>query len=107
MQRFLIHYSLAVTVTAISVVNSPEVAVTVAVPSATAVIVPSAATVALLSSLDFQVTAAITAALSSASAGSVVIVILRVSPTLILAVFCDGVMAVVLFGVTLFLPIPL
>ena len=64
-------------------------------------IVPSAVTVATDSSDDFQVTAAITAALSSASTGSVVIVILRVSPTLMLAVFCDVLIPVALFGATL------
>lgn len=89
------------TVTATLEVNEPLVAVTVAVPSATAVIVPSAVTVATDSSDDSQVTAAITAALSSASAGTVVIVMLRVSPTLMLAVFCDVLIPVALFGATL------
>ena len=82
-------------------VNEPLVAVTVAVPAATAVIVPSALTVATDSSEDFQATPAITAALLSASSGTVVIVILRVSPTLMLAVFCDVLIPVALFGATL------
>ena len=69
----------------------------VAVPAATAVIVPSALTVATLSSDDFQTTAA----LLSASSGIVVIVILRVLPTLMLAVFCDVLIPVALFGATL------
>ena len=82
-------------------VNEPLVAVTLALPAATAVIVPSAFTVATASSEDFQTTPAITAALLSASSGTVVIVILRVSPTLILAVFCDVSIPVALFGATL------
>ena len=65
----------------------PLVAVTVAVPAVTAVIVPSAVTVATDSLDDFQTTSAITAALLSAPSGIVVIVTLRVSPTLMLAVF--------------------
>jgi hypothetical protein len=90
-----------VTVTATLEVNEPLVAVTVAVPSATALIVPSVVTVAIKSLDDFQVTALITAALSSALSGTVVTVILRVSPTLMLAVFCDVLIPVALFGATL------
>ena len=89
------------TVTATLEVNDPLVAVTVAVPSATAVIVPSVDTVATDSLDDFQTTAETTAALLSASSGTVVIVILRVSPTLMLAVFCDVLIPVALFGATL------
>jgi len=65
------------------------------------VIVPSELTVATDSLDDFQATPAITAALLSASTGIVVIVILRVSPTLMLAVFCDVSIPVALFGATL------
>ena len=59
----------------------------VAVPSATPVITPLVDTVALVSSLDDHVTADTTALASSALDGTADTVMLRVSPTLMLAVF--------------------
>jgi len=64
------------------------------------VIVPSATVAVASVSLD-QVTAARTAALSSASVGTVSTVIARVSPTAMLAVACESVIPVALFGATL------
>lgn len=67
--------------------NDPLVAVIVAVPSATPVITPLVDTVALVSSLDDHLTADTTALVLSASDGTAETVMLRVSPTLMLAVF--------------------
>jgi len=85
-RRFTSYYA-ALTVTATVAVKEPLVAVIVVEPTATAVIVPSAATVATPVLLDANLAALTTSLASDASTGSADTVICLVAPTFRDAVF--------------------